>query len=309
MLEDTLLGEGALSTAVDDELAGTGEEVAVYHRPGTASGVVASWKRCRVTALFEDADAWEAARPSAERALGGRRLQDTADAVVLEEALDDDWQEAMRRTYTPVQVTSTLRIVPHWPGEPEEPQASGVTNVRLVPGLAFGTGEHATTQLCLTWLQTTLRGGETVMDYGAGSAVLGLTALLCGAARCVCTDVDTVAVSSAAQNAELNGVSSRLEACVVLPGLNDGPAPKLQLLGGGDGVGAFDVVIANILLGPVLDLEPRLAAYAKPGGRLALSGVLETQAHQVVAAYSAHFGDLRVITSGEWALVTGIRLK
>ena len=299
-LEDVLLGEGALSVAVDDERAGTAQEVAVFHEPGTPQSLLSSWAQARVTALFADTESWEAARPSAERALGGRSLG----AVEVEQALDDDWEASMRATYTTVQVTPTLRVVPFWPGETPEAAAPAVTTVLLEPGLAFGTGEHPTTRLCLSWLQETLRGGEVLLDYGAGSGVLALAALLLpsGASRAVCTDTDPVSVSSTTQNASLNGVSSRLAAHQVLPALTERMPRAVAAL-----MGQCDVVIANILLGPVLDLELRLAAFVRPGGRIALSGVLETQTAQVVAAYGRHFTDLRVATAGEWALVTGVR--
>jgi ribosomal protein L11 methyltransferase len=298
-LEDVLLGEGALSVAVDDELAGTAEEIAVFHEPGTPQSLLSGWAQARVTALFTDTASWEAARPSAERALGGRSLS----GVEIEQALDDDWEAAMKATYTTVQVTPTLRVVPFWPGEAQEAACPGVT-VLLEPGLAFGTGEHPTTRLCLSWLQDTLRGGELVLDYGAGSGVLALAALLLpnGASRALCTDTDPVSVSSTTQNARLNDVSSRLQAHLVLPSLAEAMPGELAAA-----AAQCDIVIANILLGPVLDLEPRLASFVKPGGRIALSGVLATQAEQVMAAYAPHFDELRVKTAGEWALVTGVR--
>ena len=301
-LEDVLLGEGALSVAVDDERAGTAEEVAVYHEPGTPQSLLSGWAQARVTALFTDTESWEAARPSAERALGGRSLSD----VETEQALDDDWEASMKATYTTVQVTPTLRVVPFWPGEAQETVPPGVATVLLEPGLAFGTGEHPTTRLCLSWLQDTLRGGELVLDYGAGSGVLALAALILpnGAARAICTDTDPVSVSSTTQNARLNDVSSRLQAHLVLPSLTEAMQAELAAA-----TAQCDIVIANILLGPVLDLAPRLASFVKPGGRIALSGILATQADQVMVAYAPHFAELRVSTAGEWALITGVRTQ
>jgi ribosomal protein L11 methyltransferase len=168
--------------------------------------------------------------------------------------------------------------VPDWCAPPD---ASAV-NIVLEPGLAFGTGEHPTTRLCLAWLASTIRGGERVMDYGAGSGVLALCALKLGAAAAVATDVDPLAVGAAVSNGALNGFGSNvLASALVAPSFAE-PAPRIALpaCAGADGLGggAFDVVVANILRGPLLDLAPRLAFYAAPGARLALSGLLQTQA-------------------------------
>jgi ribosomal protein L11 methyltransferase len=214
-------------------------------------------------------------------------------------ALDADWQAAIRATFTPLQVSERLWVVPDW----DEPPDGSAVNVRLQPGLAFGTGEHATTRLCLCWLQATLAGGETLCDYGCGSGVLALGGLLLGAQRAIGCDTDPVAVSAAVSNAELNGVAARFQACEIEPGIDAPPPPSL----GEDAT--YDVVVANILVGPLLELRPRLTQLVRPGGALALSGLLASQAADVIAAYQPHFElPMRVQTDGEWALVHGRRL-
>ena len=229
-----------------------------------------------------------------------------ADAVT-EPALDADWEAAIRAQYKPLKVADGLWVVPEWSAS--EPLAEPSTQrIVLQPGLAFGTGEHPTTRLCLRWLKQHIRGGERVLDVGTGSGVLALAALLLGAELAAGSDTDPVSVSSANANAGLNGLSSRFEAVLVEAGGDPPPEPRWRLGGLGGGVAGFDVVVANILLGPLLELEPMLARHCRRGGRVVLSGLLASQAPQVVAAYAgAHFGEVEVVTEGEWALVSGVR--
>ena len=308
-LSDVLLGCGALSVSVEDAAAGTEAEVALYRENQEAT-----WQRCHVAALFADADAWADARDAAAAALG-RDLSDASADVAFEEALDADWEAAIRDSYQPMQLLDAaagpggrgLWIVPDWCVPPD---ASAV-NIVLEPGLAFGTGEHPTTRLCLAWLAATIRGGEHVMDYGAGSGVLALCALKLGAAAAVATDVDPLAVGAAVSNGALNGFGGDVLASALVAPSRAEPAPRIALpaCAGADGLGggAFDVVVANILRGPLLDLAPRLAFYATPGARLALSGLLQTQAADVCAAYAPFFDGLSVAAEGEWARVDGRR--
>ena len=311
-LSDVLLGCGALSVSVEDASAGTASEVALYRE----NGENATWQACHVAALFTDAAAWADARDAASAALGGRDLSDSAPDLAFEEALDADWEAAIRDSYRPMQLLDAatgpqgraLWIVPDWVATPPDPDA---INLVLEPGLAFGTGEHPTTRLCLAWLAQAVKGGERVMDYGAGSGVLAVCALSLGAASAVATDVDALAVGAALSNGALNGFGrDRLASVQVAPSLAEAaPSISLPSCAGKDGLGggSFELVVANILLGPLLDLAPRLAFYAKPGARLALSGLLAVQAPQVSAAYAPYFDGLRVTTEGEWALLEGTR--
>jgi len=159
-LEDALLGAGALSTSVADAQAGTSDETPFFHTAGEPVAPTWRWRSVELTALFSDAAAWEEAVPSARSAFPG--LDESR--IELSPALDADWEAAIRATFVPLRVSDTLWVVPDW----DEPPSAAATNVRLTPGLAFGTGEHATTRLCLRWLQETLRGGETLLDYGCG---------------------------------------------------------------------------------------------------------------------------------------------
>lgn len=294
-LEDALLGSGALSVTAEDAEAGSARETPLYHSPGAPA---VRWRRSTLSALFMDVEEWAAARPACVRALGGREP-----AEELSQALDADWEAAVRASYTPVRLAPGLWVVPSW-AAPPEPAA---LNVLVEPGLAFGTGEHPTTRLCAAWLQAVLQGGERVMDYGSGSGVLALAALKLGASWAATTDTDPVAVASTLQNAALNGLSARLQGAVVGPSLAS-EAPCWGPPGMGTGARCFDVVVANILAGPLEALEPRLALYAKEGARLALSGLLPgAQADRLRAVYAPHFGVLELRVDGDWALLTGVR--
>lgn len=199
-------------------------------------------------------------------------------------------------SFTPVKVLDGLWIVPEWCDAPaEDPDALSVV---LEPGLAFGTGEHPTTRLCLGWLRKNGMEGKYVMDFGTGSGVLAIGAMLMGAERAVGVDIDPLSVKSAGTNAALNGLKDRIE-LYCADGSDDSELPP--------GRGDVDVMVANILVGPVLDLEPLFASYVKPGGRVCLSGILVTQAPRVIEKYAEHFDDLSYEEELGWAVVSGVR--
>jgi ribosomal protein L11 methyltransferase len=189
--------------------------------------------------------------------------------------------------FKPIRISSRLWIVPSWEQVPD----ANAINIRLDPGAAFGTGSHATTRLCLAWLEANLRGGETVLDYGCGSGILAIAALRLGAARATGVDIDPQAVLAARANAMQNRVSADFHA----PG--DEPRP------------ASDVVLANILAGPLIALAPLLAAATRPAGRIVLSGVLEAQAEEVIAAYSAWYAMSAPVLDEGWALLAGVKTR
>jgi ribosomal protein L11 methyltransferase len=251
-------------------------------------------------------------------------LPSSPDQRTLEPVRAQDWEAAIKDSYQPVEVAEGLWIVPTWSERAtlarntftnEEEEDSSIVNLILEPGLAFGTGDHPTTRLCLKWLQAlhirnTSGAGKNstvrVMDYGTGSGVLAVAALLLGATTAIGTDVEHLAVRSAAQNAALNNVGDRFTALQCGADLN-APEPM-----GENGYPAeervFDIVVANILRGPLVELAPRLAAYAvSPGAVLGLSGILETQAPEVIEAYSPWFDDFEVKTEESWALITAKR--
>lgn len=274
---DALLAVGALAVEATDAHAGTPDEVAQFAEPGEPG--FAAWARSRLVALFaSDADA-EGALAEAARALG--RAAPPAARWPVEER---DWVRATQSQFGPLRIADDFHIVPTW----SEPPPGG-TVVRLDPGLAFGTGSHPTTRLCLEWLHATLRGGEAVLDYGCGSGILAIAAARLGATPVVGTDVDPQALAASRDNAAANAVDARFAVPDELPG------------------GAFDVVVANILANPLRLLAPAIAARVAPGGRLALSGVLDEQAVDVIASY-APWITLRAWRVAEgWVLLAGAR--
>jgi ribosomal protein L11 methyltransferase len=200
---------------------------------------------------------------------------------------DEDWVRRSQAQFGPLQVSDALWIVPSWHAPPAA--AAAATVVRLDPGLAFGTGSHVSTRLALKFLERSVRSGDRVLDYGCGSGILAIVAAKLGAGEIAAVDIDPQALEAAASNARQNGVA--LRACTP-----DALAP-----------GAYDLIVANILAGPLIALAPQLAARTRSGGRIALSGILEEQAGGVAAAYARDF-DTRVGAGEEGcALVEGRR--
>jgi ribosomal protein L11 methyltransferase len=274
---DALIDAGALAVDAADPRAGTPDEAPLFGEPGLPG--VAPWRVSRLTALFaDDADA-DAALARAAGALG--RPAPACRRLRIE---DQDWVRATQAQFGPIPIGDGLVIVPSWCEAP-----AGLVAITLDPGLAFGTGSHPTTRLCLEWLLASLERGAAVLDYGCGSGVLAIAAMKLGAAEAIGTDVDPQAIRASADNARANAVA----ATFVLP---DGLAPR-----------AFDVVVANILANPLILLAPALAARVRPGGRIALSGILAAQAGDVIAAYARWF-TLRAWRDAEgWVLLEGER--
>ena len=205
----------------------------------------------------------------------------------IEQLEDKDWEREWMDNFHPMRFGQRLWICPSWREVPE-PEA---VNVMLDPGLAFGTGTHPTTALCLEWLDGLDLVGKTVIDFGCGSGILAIAALKLGAARAVGIDIDPQAITASRDNAERNGVSDRLE--LYLP--KDQPQ---DLLG--------DVVVANILAGPLRELAPLISVLPKSGGHLGLSGILESQAESVADAYREKFVLDPIAEREEWCRITGI---
>jgi ribosomal protein L11 methyltransferase len=279
---DALLDAGALSVDVADPRAGTDAESPLFAEPGEAPGGV--WAIARLTALFAAAvDAGEALAAAAAR---------LARAVPAHErytVAEQDWVRATQAQFAPIRITAGLWIVPSWCAAPD----SAAINLTLDPGLAFGTGSHPTTRLCLAWLAASVRRGESVLDYGCGSGVLAIAAAKLGAGVVAGVDVDPQAIAASRQNAQRNGVAATFT-------LADEPvrsAPE-----------AFDVVVANILANPLQRLAPMLATRVKPGGRIVLAGVLEAQADGVAGAYARWFNIAPWRRDGEWVALAGDRV-
>lgn len=198
----------------------------------------------------------------------------------LEQLEDKDWEREWMDNFHPIKFGNRLWVCPSWRDIPD-PTA---VNVLLDPGLAFGTGTHPTTALCMQWLDEHIQPGHTVVDFGCGSGILGIAALKLGAQRVVGIDIDPQAIEASTANAERNGVASQIE--LYLPKNQ----PSLQA----------DVVVANILAGPLAELATVISSYVRPGGLLALSGILQSQAENVIAAYTAEFDFDPVAEQEEW---------
>ena len=257
-LSDALDALDALSVSVEDADADTAAERALFGEPGLPPPAQ-SWSRSRVVALFgAEAPAREAARLLALQDFWDGGCQIAAIAAVPEQ----DWVRLTQAQFEPVPITPSFWIVPTWHQVPA--QAERV--IRLDPGLAFGTGTHPTTRMCLRWLAAHAPQGQRVLDYGCGSGILAIGAALHGAAAVDAVDIDPAAVQATQDNAAANGV-------VLRAGL-----PELAQ-------GAYDTVLANILATPLKVLAPLLAAHVAPGGALVLAGVLERQTEELQDAY------------------------
>jgi len=278
-LSDDLLEAGAVAVDVQDAAAGTPAERPIFAEPGEAP--VSGWQLNRVSALFETDARVPALLAQALTAAG----LDAGTACSLGRVEDEDWVRLTQSQFQPLQITPRLWIVPSW-HQPPDPDA---INIALDPGVAFGTGAHPTTRLCLRWLASTVTAQDDVLDYGCGSGILAIAALKLGACSARGIDIDPQAVEAARLNAERNGVAARF---VVADEAAVAPAR---------------IVIANILANPLMVLAPLLAGLTLPGGRIALAGILAEQAAAVLAAYAGAF-DMRCEAEDEgWVLLTGQR--
>lgn len=261
-LSDALMAAGAISVSVEDALAGTDLETPQFGEPDASGGGPATplWSESRVVALFDPSDDLIGRIAAATVAAGIDDLPE----IELDEVAEQDWVRLTQAQFDPIRVNERLWIVPSWHAAPD----AAAINLVLDPGLAFGTGSHPTTFLCLQWLCDTLRGSETLLDYGCGSGILGIAAAKLGAASVLGVDIDDNALIAARDNAANNRVALDLRHS----------REKLDE--------QFDIVVANILTNPLCVLAPLLAGRIAPGGRIALSGVLASQADQVIAAYA-----------------------
>lgn len=276
--EDTLLECGALVVTFEDV-----HDDPVYEPELNTTPL---WNHTRVTGLFEaDADI-EHIRPVVEHK--AQQLGQSDINLKIEILEDKDWIREWMDSYHPIQFGKRLWVCPSWR---EVPDANAV-NLMLDPGLAFGTGTHPTTALCLEWLDSVDCKNKTVVDYGCGSGILGIAALLLGASNMIGIDIDPQAVEATQANAERNGIeASRYE--VKLPPY--------------EGDIKADIVVANILAGPLAELAPVITALVKPNGQLALSGILANQAHNVIDAYREAFHIDSVTEKEEWVRIVATK--
>ncbi|KAK9209173.1 hypothetical protein WN944_001537 [Citrus x changshan-huyou] len=227
-----------------------------------------------------------------------------------------NWIKKAQESFHPVEVTKGLWIVPEW-STPPDVQA---TNIILNPGLAFGTGEHATTKLCLLLLQSLIKGGELFLDYGTGSGILGIAAIKFGAAMSVGVDIDPQAIKSAHQNAALNNIGPKKMKLHLVPdrtfpaSMNervDGIVEDLSSheIRGISETEKYDVVIANILLNPLLQLADHIVSYAKPGAVVGISGILSEQLPHIINRYSEFLEDILLSEMDDWTCVSGTKKR
>ena len=289
-LGDALMELGALSITVEDAAAGGYDENPLYGEPGLSPEVQA-WDRSTVTALFNpDVDHSDDAGfiPELLHSLSdaGFTLRQPEEKIVAEQ----DWVRLTQSQFAPIQIGERIWVVPSWHETPTDPNAICLA---VDPGLAFGTGSHPTTHLCLLWLeQQTQLQNTSLLDYGCGSGILAIAAKKLGCNPVVGTDIDPQAMVAARSNAEINGVD-------ITFALPDDTVPML----GADA--RYDIVMANILANPLQVLAPALVQRIRPGGQIVLSGVLSRQADEVIATYSQWL-TLSVWKESEgWVCLTG----
>ncbi|MGQ5523538.1 50S ribosomal protein L11 methyltransferase [Chitinimonas sp. PSY-7] len=276
-LSDALFDLGALSVSIEDAAAGTEMEKPIFGEPGMPLEQL--WDESVVVALLEEHSNAELMVTGAANVVGITPPRHTINRVE-----EQDWVRLTQSQFDPIQVSDRLWITPTW----HEPTANAI-NIALDPGLAFGTGSHPTTWLCLQWLDAEVKTGESVLDYGCGSGILAIAAKLLGAGEVHGVDIDTQAMVASQQNAEQNHV----EAQFFLPNA----APER----------VYDLVVANILTNPLKMLMPLLASRCRPGGRLVLSGILAEQADDIIAIYAPNF-TLNVSAEREgWVRIAGMR--
>jgi ribosomal protein L11 methyltransferase len=263
-LSDALIEAGALSTSVQDADLDTEDERPIFGEPG-GEQAPGGWPHNQVVALLADGDDPQQMLAYAETELN---IQISLDWF-LRDVPDQDWVRLTQSQFGPILVGERVLILPSWHvGDIPLDRPEGSIVIELDPGLAFGTGSHPTTHVCLAWLADTLPQGARVLDYGCGSGILAIAAKMLGAAHVDAVDIDEQAVLSTAQNAQ----SNHTDVHAMLPD---------QLLGG-----QYEVVVANILSNPLKVLAPMLSMRVKPNGHLVLSGVLARQADDVSAAYA-----------------------
>lgn len=276
-LSDIFFDLGALSVSIEDEHEGTELEQPIFNEPGMI--VEALWEHSKVVVLFDDLADVASLVSAAEIELNA------AFSYVQENVDDQDWVRLTQSQFEPIEVTPNLYIVPSWHSIPD----AEATGIILDPGLAFGTGSHPTTFMCLRWIAENITPELEVLDYGCGSGILAITAKKVGAKLVDGVDIDAQAIESSLYNAEVNQV--RVNFC--LPN---------QFL-----AKQYDVVIANILSNPLRMLASALASYVKPSGQIILSGILESQIEEMCEIYAQWFVMSTYTIQEGWACLHGVK--
>jgi len=278
IISDTLMELGALSAIIEDANADTIDEQAIFGEPGDPPPGV--WQKNLVSAMFdEDVDVEQMMHDLQTQTQLSDLLYTTS------EIQEQDWVRATQSQFNPIQINEQLWIVPTWHNVID----SEAINIVLDPGLAFGTGSHPTTHLCLDWLTKNVKHHESVLDYGCGSGILAIAAKKLHASTVVGTDIDDQAIISSRYNAEQNSVDIHFE-----------HAEQYEIK-------QFDIVVANILSSALSVLAPVLATACKQNGKVALSGILFEQTEQLTKIYSQWFEMEPPVRMESWVLLTGIK--
>jgi ribosomal protein L11 methyltransferase len=305
-LSDALMDLGALSVSLEDADLGTPEEKPLFGEPGSEATPGTAWERSWVVALFGEEETEASLKSLMDRAFSAISSENALSMGVsgavpaqnlgpahartwhMRRIDDQDWVRLTQSQFDPIQVSGRLWIVPSWHRAPD-PAAITIT---LDPGLAFGTGSHPTTHLCLQWLDQQIKreNAPSVLDYGCGSGILAIAAAKLGARAVEATDIDPQAVIASRDNAAANDVSIAVF---------DAQTRQPQ---------AADIVVANILTNPLKVLAPALAALVKPGGALTLSGILEEQETDIIETYRPYMSLRRFALKDGWTCLTGQRL-
>ncbi len=286
LLSDVLMEQGALSVDIHDAAADSRDEQMIFGEPGETGGEI--WQNAEISALFDQAIDVDAVMRSVA---ADDRIADRLQSRI-EQVAEQDWVRLTQSQFEPISISPRLWIVPTWHVSPQ-PEA---INLILDPGLAFGTGSHPTTQLCLRWLDEHVHPGYSVIDYGCGSGILAIAALKLGASHVTGIDIDPQAVKASQENAQRNACD---------PMQYQFLSARHEAERNGQGGQAVDIVVANILANPLIVLAPILASAVRQQGAIALSGVLQEQAVDIQRAYQPWF-DMCVAGEQEgWVLLTG----
>ena len=278
-LSDAIMEHNALSCAIEDAYAGTDAEQEIFGEPGEPTQ---SWDNSLLLVLFDEKTDVDTMIKLACNDIGidipNYRIQTLP---------EQDWVRLTQAQFNPIQISQRLWIVPSWHNAPDD----NAINIKLDPGLAFGTGSHPTTCLCLQWLDNNLSAGKTVLDYGCGSGILAIAAMKLGALSADGVDIDPQAVEASIINAQENQVNANF-----ITSDNDQLAKQ-----------TYDIVLANILANPLRLLGSLLASHTKSGGNIVLSGILAEQADEMMAIYQEWFDMNPPIFDEGWACLNGVK--
>lgn len=287
-LSDKLFELGAMAVDIHDAAAGTEQEQPLFDEPGELTAEV--WAKAAVTALFEQ----DANIPDIMHTITQALQLASQPAFRVSHLAEQDWVKLTQAQFDPIKISARLWIVPTW-HQPPDPAA---INLILDPGRAFGTGSHPTTQLCLSWLDRNVQANETVLDYGCGSGILAIAALKLGADKVLGIDIDTNAIAASRDNAALNRCDP--EKILFATMLDSAQTNTIKAV-------TADRVVANILANPLMMLAPILTNSLRKGGHIALSGILEEQADEVIEVYRRWFEMEVADRKEDWVLLSGVK--